>query len=158
MKWLLSLVLVLLAVGTSAGVEAQLRWDMTPPAPNPPAPKQTEPESKEVATWHPSWDQVKSPAVIEAERRVKRNRIALGVSAVPLALGAIIATAGALGSLNQTGTNPDTSGQDGALYAGSALVGAGAVWMITSGVVLGVRKRQLRQAQGASRRELRDAR
>jgi hypothetical protein len=82
----------------------------------------------------------------EMEVRVRRARIALGVSVVPLVLGTGIAVVGALRAVD---TPPsDTSGET-TLYAGSAIVGAGAVWMITSGIVLGVRKRQLRELQRA---------
>jgi hypothetical protein len=87
--------------------------------------------------------------VEEMELRVKRARIALGVSVVPLVLGTGLAVAGAFRELDFTTPPSDTSGQDATLYAGSAIVGAGAVWMITSGIVLGVRKRQLRELQQA---------
>jgi len=90
-----------------------------------------------------------TPELEEMERRVKRARIALGMSVVPLVLGTGLAVAGAFGSLSQTMPNADTSGQDATLYAGSAIVGAGAVWMITSGIILGVRKRQRRQLRQA---------
>ena len=86
-----------------------------------------------------------TPELEEMELRVKRARIALGMSVVPLVLGTGLAVAGAFGSLSQTTPNADTSGQDATLYAGSAIVGAGVVWMITSGIILGVRKRQLRK-------------
>ena len=84
----------------------------------------------------------------EMEVRVRRARIALGVSVVPLVLGTGIAVVGALRAVDFTTPPSDTSGET-TLYAGSAIVGAGAVWMITSGIVLGVRKRQLRELQRA---------
>ena len=84
----------------------------------------------------------------EMEVRVRRARIALGVSVVPLVLGTGIAVVGALRAVDFTTPPSDTSGET-TLYAGSAIVGAGAVWMITSGIVLGVRKRKLRRLRAA---------
>ena len=150
MRLFLGSTLALAAIASPAGVEAQLTWEMREPAPPRTAPKAEEPPVDPTPAAEP-----KSSAVIEAEKRAKRARISLGVSAVPLAIGAIIAGAGALGSINQIGSSPpaDTSGQDAALIAGSAMVGAAAVWMIASGITLGVRNRQLRQAQGTTKRE-----
>ena len=94
MRWLLGLILALAAVGTSGDAEAQLSWDMNPP---PPEPRESKP--KEVATQHTSSNEGKSPAVIEAERRVRRNRISLRVSTVPVVLRQVKKT-----SRNQTGS------------------------------------------------------
>ena len=96
----------------------------------------------------PSTSEAYTLELEEIELRVKRARIALGWSVVPLVLGTGLAVGGAFGSVSQldfTAPPSDTSGQDAILYAGSAIVGAGAVWMITSGIILGVRKRQLRE-------------
>lgn len=87
----------------------------------------------------------------EMERRVKAARVGVGVSAVTLVLGAVIAGAGAAASINRSfsSTPPDTSGADAAVWAGTALVGVGGVSMIATGILLGKRKRKLRDLQEA---------
>jgi len=80
------------------------------------------------------------------ERRVDRATTGLGISVIPLVLGAVLATAGAMSSLN-SGSQADHSSQDAALYAGAAFVGIGGVSMIATGTLLGVRKRKLRRLQ-----------
>lgn len=82
----------------------------------------------------------------EMERRVQAARIGVGVSAVPLVLGAVIAGVAGAASVNRGfSTPPGTSSGHAAVWAGTALVGVGGVSMIATGVLLGVRKRRLRR-------------
>jgi predicted phage tail protein len=81
----------------------------------------------------------------EMELRVNRARIGVGVSAVPLVLGAVIAGAAGAASVNRSFTPSDTSSGHAAVWVGTALVAVGGVSMIATGVLLGVRKRRLRR-------------
>lgn len=86
----------------------------------------------------------------EMERRVQAARVGVGFSAVTLVLGAVIAGAGAAVAVNRDlGTPPDTSSGHAAVWVGTALVGVGGVSMIATGIVLGKRKRKLRELQRA---------
>ncbi|MGB8224432.1 MAG: hypothetical protein WCF10_17705, partial [Polyangiales bacterium] len=78
----------------------------------------------------------------EMDLRVRRARIALGVSVVPIFIGAILAGVGAGNSIF---SQDDTSSADAAVIAGSAIMGAGGVSMIATGILLGVRKHQRRE-------------
>jgi hypothetical protein len=81
----------------------------------------------------------------EMERGVRGARLGVGISTVPLVLGAVIAMAGGAVSVNRNLSTPsDTSSGYGAVWVGTALVGVGGVSMIASGILLGVRKRKLR--------------
>ena len=87
----------------------------------------------------------------EIDDRVQRAKIGVGVSAIPIGVGAIMASASAFASINSfdLGSTQDTSSQDTALYAGSAIAGVGGVSMIATGILLGVRKHQRRRFQEA---------
>ena len=79
----------------------------------------------------------------EMERRVQRAKRGLGVSVVPLAIGGIFMTVGTMG--NGCFWNSEPPEQcDRMLYAGVGLAAVGAAGMIATGILLGVRKRKLR--------------
>jgi hypothetical protein len=83
----------------------------------------------------------------EMQVRVKRARIGLGVSGVGLAAGLVLTTVGGLVSLANTplGGETESDAAWGAMVAGMTIMAIGAAGMITSGVVYGVRNRQLRK-------------
>jgi len=86
----------------------------------------------------------------EMELRVRRARIGVGVSAAALVLGAVVAGAAGAAAVNRSFSTPtDTSSGDAAVWVGVALVGVGGVSMIATGILLGVRKRKLRELQEA---------
>jgi hypothetical protein len=83
----------------------------------------------------------------EMELRVKRANIGLGVSGVGLAAGLVLTTVGGLVSLANTPLGGETEAPAAwaAMVAGMTIMAIGAAAMITSGVVYGVRNRQLRK-------------
>ena len=83
----------------------------------------------------------------EMQVRVKRARIGLGVSGVGLAAGLVLTTVGGLNSWANTPLGGETEAPAAwaAMVAGLTIMAIGAAAMITSGVVYGVRNRQLRK-------------
>ena len=79
----------------------------------------------------------------EMDLRVRRARIGLISSAAVLVVGGVLlGVAGASANI-ATGENL------GLLWSGVALAGVGSVGMIATGILLGVRKRKLRELQAA---------
>ena len=83
----------------------------------------------------------------EAELRVKRAEIGLGVSGVGLGAGLVLTTVGGLVSWANTPLGGETEAPAAwaAMVAGLTVMAIGAVAMIASGAMLGVRKRKLRR-------------
>ncbi|MGB8221194.1 MAG: hypothetical protein WCF10_01345, partial [Polyangiales bacterium] len=81
----------------------------------------------------------------EMALRVRRAKLGVGVSVIPTVVGALIATVSAVSSISSIGSTNNTSSSDAALYAGSAIVAVGGASMIATGILLGVRKHQLRE-------------
>ena len=75
-------------------------------------------------------------------------KIGLGVSAVPIVIGTVLALAGAGSSFSSFGSeSADTTQADALLISGYVFMAGGAVSMIAMGTLLGVRKRKLRRFQ-----------
>ena len=84
----------------------------------------------------------------EMERRVMLAKLGVGVSAVPIFVGALLAASTAFSPL--TPRTPEEQTSDRRLqYTGVALAAGGAASMVAMGIVLGVRKRKLRSLQEA---------
>jgi hypothetical protein len=84
----------------------------------------------------------------EMERRVMLAKLGVGVSAVPIFVGALLAASTAFSPLAPR--TPEEQTSDRRLqYAGAALAAGGAASMVAMGIVLGVRKRKLRSLQEA---------
>jgi hypothetical protein len=84
----------------------------------------------------------------EMERRVMLAKLGVGVSAVPIFVGALLAASTAFSPLAPR--TPEEQTSDRRLqYTGAALAAGGAASMVAMGIVLGVRKRQLRSLQEA---------
>jgi len=84
----------------------------------------------------------------EMERRVMLARLGVGVSAVPIFVGALLAASTAFNPLAPRTPEEQTSDRR-MQYAGAALAAGGAASMVAMGIVLGVRKRKLRSLQEA---------
>jgi hypothetical protein len=84
----------------------------------------------------------------EMERRVMLAKLGVGVSAVPIFVGALLAASTALSPLEPR-TPEEQTGDRGLQYTGAALAAAGVASMVAMGIVLGVRKRKLRELQEA---------
>ena len=84
----------------------------------------------------------------EMERRVTLARLGVGVSAVPLFVGALLAASTVLDPLAPRTPEEQTSDRR-MQYAGVTLAAGGAASMIAMGIVLGVRKRKLGSLQEA---------
>jgi hypothetical protein len=103
--------------------------------------------------------QSKAPAPRTAqEEKVRRAKIGLSVSIVPVLVGGMMALA-ASGPIipfsdGSDGSSSD-SGGDAVTYAGAAVAAAGAAAMIATGILLGVRKRKLRESKEATDRKVR---
>jgi hypothetical protein len=84
----------------------------------------------------------------EMERRVMLAKLGVGVSAVPIFVGALLAASTAFSPLAPR--TPEEQTSDRRLqYTGAALAAGGAASMVAMGIVLGVRKRKLRSLQEA---------
>jgi hypothetical protein len=84
----------------------------------------------------------------EMERRVMLAKLGVGVSAVPIFVGALLAASTAFSPL--ASRTPEEQTSDRRLqYTGAALAAGGAASMVAMGIVLGVRKRKLRTLQEA---------
>ena len=84
----------------------------------------------------------------EMERRVMLAKLGVGVSAVPIFVGALLAATPAFSPLEPR--TPEEQTSDRRLqYTGAALAAGGAASMVAMGIVLGVRKRKLRSLQDA---------
>jgi hypothetical protein len=84
----------------------------------------------------------------EMERRVMLAKLGVGVSAVPIFVGALLAASTAFSPLEPR--TPEEQTSDRRLqYTGVALAAGGAASMVAMGIVLGVRKRKLRSLQDA---------
>ena len=87
----------------------------------------------------------------EMERRVMLAKLGVGVSAVPIFVGALLAASTAFSPLAPR--TPEEQTSDRRLqYAGAALLAGGAASMVAMGIVLGVRKRKLRKFDEAQHR------
>ncbi|MBW2381176.1 MAG: hypothetical protein JRG70_16795 [Deltaproteobacteria bacterium] len=87
-------------------------------------------------------------ALEEMERRVMLAKLGVGVSAVPIFVGALLAASTAFSPLAPR--TPEEQTSDRRLqYTGAALAAGGAASMVAMGIVLGVRKRKLRSLQEA---------
>ncbi len=94
--------------------------------------------------------------VKDMDRRVHNAKIGLGVSAVPIVIGAVLALAAAGSSVGAIGSDPpDTTQADALLIGGSVLMVGGAASMIATGILLGVRKRKRRRAAHGTTRPVR---
>ena len=92
-----------------------------------------------------------------AEMKVRRAKIGIGVSAGGLFVGGIVAGAGGAASIDFD-LDGSPSGDSPALYVGAAIAGASALALISKGILLGVRKRALRESAATHRRTQRQAR
>ncbi|KPK66663.1 MAG: hypothetical protein AMS21_01750 [Gemmatimonas sp. SG8_38_2] len=111
-------------------------------------PSQSESESK----FSLEYQEQKSPEVEEMELRVKRARIGFGVSGGVFLAGfvtGLIYVFGAPLEICLFDDCPPTQWVDRVGWASTALLSAGGVGMITSGAMLGVRKRKLRELRQA---------
>jgi len=84
----------------------------------------------------------------EMELRVKRAIIGIGSSALAFFVGGILMGSGFIGDCGWGG-GAERERCDRRAYAGTALAAGGAVGMIATGILLGVRKRQRRQLRQA---------
>jgi hypothetical protein len=91
------------------------------------------------------------------EQEVRRAKIGLCVSIVPVVVGGVMAAVavGPIVDFDSSGGSSSDSGGDAALYAGAAIAGVGAVSMIVMGSVLGVRKGELRRSKEVADRKVR---
>lgn len=89
------------------------------------------------------------------EIRVQRSKAGVGVSAVPLVVGAIVALAEVRQHAVPFSGGSDQPTHTSAVYAGVAVAAAGAVSMIANGAVLAKRKRELRESERTSDRRVR---
>lgn len=87
----------------------------------------------------------------DAEERSRRTRISLLASTGAFAVGAILsaAWAGANCTTDSNGLQCDTDRHSALAGVGGAFAAAGAVTMITTGIMLGVRNRQKRKIEGS---------
>jgi len=89
------------------------------------------------------------------ERKVRKAKIGLGVSApVVVAGGIMVLVAADLPVIEISAGSSSDSGKDALLWAGTAVAAAGGVAMIAAGILLGVRKRKLRESKEATRRKV----
>lgn len=87
----------------------------------------------------------------EMERRAQRG---LGVAVVPVVAGGLMMIAGTIGS-KCFFNSQSKEGCQRLLYGGVGVAAVGAAGMITTGIVLGVRKRKLRALRETVQRERR---
>jgi hypothetical protein len=91
-----------------------------------------------------------APELNPHEKKVQNAKIGIGVSGGLLLIGGIMAGAGGAASIDFD-LDGSPSGDSPALYVGAAIAGAGAISLIATGILLGVRKRKLREHQEAHR-------
>jgi hypothetical protein len=84
----------------------------------------------------------------EMDVRVRRAKIGIGSSALAFFVGGILLASGLSGDCGWGG-GAQRESCDRLAYAGTALAAGGAVGMIATGILLGVRKRKLRRLQEA---------
>lgn len=133
-----------------------------PPSPEPnlqePAPSsESAPEEPalQIELTHAGVEVVPSPpptvdgyTLEEMELRVRRATIGIGSSALAFFVGGILVASG-LGGACSWGGGAEREKCDRRAYAGTALAAGGAVGMIATGILLGVRKRKLSKVQEA---------
>ena len=84
----------------------------------------------------------------EMELRVKRAKIGVGISAVPIFVGTVLAIGTAFsGGLFSERTPEEAESERRAVIGATVVAGCGALSMIGTGILLGVRKRKLREVQ-----------
>ena len=159
MRYLVGFVFVLALVASPLGVSAQTGEKGATPEPNleEPAPSAETAEEPalqlkldaagvEVVPSQPRT--AKGYTLEEMERRVMLAKLGVGVSAVPIFVGALLAASTAFSPLAPR--TPEEQTSDRRLqYTGAALAAGGAASMVAMGIVLGVRKRKLRSLQEA---------
>lgn len=92
--------------------------------------------------------------IVEMQRRVRNAKIGLGISGVSvLVAGVLLAITLDEGVFSDDPNRQNTARDDRIAIAGMTLVAGGLVSMLTTGVLLGVRKRKL-QSQKRKQREL----
>ena len=86
----------------------------------------------------------------ELDRRVGTAMMGPVVGGILVAAGGGLMIGAAVGSVGQMGSSStDTSRADALLIAGSVVMGVGAVTLIATGILFGVRKRELRRFDSA---------
>ena len=161
MRYLLGFLCVWALLGTSPlSVSAQAGEEGATPGPNLQEPAaSSEPVSEEPALQlqlnSAGVDVVPSPSptvdgytLEEMDVRVRRAKIGIGSSALAFFVGGILLASGLSGDCGWGG-DAQRERCDRLAYAGTALAAGGAVGMIATGILLGVRKRKLRRLQEA---------
>jgi hypothetical protein len=155
MRYLVGLTCVLAALMASPlSASAQAGEEGTSDEPNAEEPAPEEP-ALQLKLDDAGVDVVPSPprtadgyTLEEMERRVMLAKLGVGVSAVPIFVGALLAASTAFSPLAPR--TPEEQTSDRRLqYTGAALAAGGAASMVAMGIVLGVRKRKLRSLQEA---------
>lgn len=136
-----TLLIAVLALGAPMAAIAQVPDDYVDPS-LPAAPKL---ESEDVRN---------TGSLAQLENEVHNAKIGIGVSAGVIVLGGAITLIGGAQNLQGWDDSPSIGGsgnQPGkdAVIAGSAIMITGAVSMIATGILLGVRKKRLRERQHA---------
>ena len=86
----------------------------------------------------------------EMELRVQRAKIGVGISAVPIFVGTVLAMGTAFsGGLFSESTPEEAENERRTVIGATVVAGCGALSMIGTGILLGVRKRKLRELQEA---------
>jgi hypothetical protein len=94
------------------------------------------------------------PPMSSEGKKVRNAKIGLGVSAVVVVAGVVMATVAAGPVIDFSGGSSSDSGGDAVIWAGTAVAAAGGASMIATGIMLGTRKRELRESKEATRRKV----
>lgn len=147
MRYLVGFVFVLLVLASPWGAGAQDAEELTPSS-QPAMELELNDDGVEVAPPPPPT--VDGYTLGEMELRVQRAKIGVGISAVPVFIGTVLMLASSFsGGLLQPRTPEEAETDRRTLIGGGVVAGAGALSMIATGILLGVRKRKMRELQKA---------
>ena len=155
MRFVLAMVLAGLAglplsVGAQAASEDSLSsWQVeAKPAPEEPALElKLDDDSVKIT---PGAYRARTVEEMEMERRVRRARIGLGLTAVPIFAGTVVALGSSFSNYSLPESTPEEAEQDRrATIVGTVVAVCGTVSMIATGILLGHRKQKLRELKQA---------
>ena len=94
------------------------------------------------------------PPMSSEEKKIRNAKIGLGMSSVAVVAGVVMATVAAGPAIDFSDGSSSDSGGDAVIWAGTAIAAAGGALMIATGILLGTRKRELRESKEVTRRKV----